>query len=116
MEPLSEKAEALDTYKAVRKRFYDEADAVFGPGFFSMSEYYFMKKVGSSPFAMLFSEPRVVYDEWARMFKEEERVKTLIRNVAGPRYSTLLADIQRNDGIRVWNFFHNLTKGSPIAA
>ena len=116
MESLSAKTDALDTYKAVRKRFYEEADAVFGPGFFSMSEYYFMKKVGSSPFAMLFSEPRVVYDEWAKMFKEEERVKTLIRHVAGPRYSTLLADIQRNDGIRVWNYFHNLTKGNPIAA
>jgi hypothetical protein len=81
-----------------------------------MSEYYFMKKMGASPFAMLFSEPRVVYDEWAKIFKDEERVKMLIRNVAGPGYSTLLADIRRNDGIRVWNFFHNLTKGFSVAA
>jgi hypothetical protein len=116
MEPPSLRQDALETYKSVRKRFYEEADAVFGPGFFSMSEYYFMKKMGSSPFAMLFSEPRVVYDEWTRIFKEEDRVKTLFRNVAGPGYSSLLADIQRNDGIRVWNFFHNLTRGFQIAA
>jgi hypothetical protein len=81
-----------------------------------MSEYYFMKKMGSSPFAMLFSEPRVVYDEWARIFKEEARVKMLIQKVAGPGYSTLLGDIQRNDGIRVWNYFHNLKKGLSMAA
>ena len=66
-----------------------------------MTEYYYIKKTGLNPFAMLFSEPRVVYDEWTRMFKGEEPVRMLIENVAGPRYSTLLANIQRNDGIKV---------------
>jgi hypothetical protein len=65
---------------------------------------------------MLFSEPRVVYDEWARIFKDEERVKSLIRNVAGPGYSTLLADIQKNDGAAVWNYFHSMKKSFSIPA
>ena len=107
---------ALETYKAVRKKFYESADAIFGPGFLSMTEYYYMKTTGYNPFAMLFSEPRVVYDEWVRMFKGEEPVRNLIEKVAGPRYSTLLADIQRNDGIRVWNFFNNMSHSLSLAA
>jgi hypothetical protein len=106
----------LETYKAVRKKFYEAADAVFGPGFFSMTEYYYIKKTGLNPFAMLFSEPRVVYDEWIRMFKGEEPVRMLIENVAGPRYSTLLAHIQRNDGIKVWDFFNKMAQGLSVAA
>lgn len=107
---------ALETYKAVRRKFYEAADAVFGPGFFSMTEYYYIEKTGLNPFAMLFSEPRVVYDEWIRLFKGEEPVRMLIENVAGPRYSTLLAHIQRNDGIKVWDFFNKMAQGFSVAA
>lgn len=76
METRIEAEAALNTYKAIRKRFYDAADTVFGPGFLSMTEYYFMKKKGYNPFAMLFSEPRIVYDEWVAMFKGEACKKT----------------------------------------
>ena len=106
----------IDIYRAVRKMFYDAADAMFGPGFFSMTEYYFLKKTGFSPFAMLFSEPRIVYDEWARIFKGEGPVLRLIQDVAGPGYRVLLGDIQRNDGVRVWNFFQKATRSHSIAA
>lgn len=107
---------ALDTYKAVRKKFYEAANPVFGPGFFSMAEYYYMKKNGASPFAMLFYEPRAVYDEWVKLFKGEEAVRKLLESVAGPRYSTLLDDIRRNDGIRVWDFFNKMNAGLSVAA
>lgn len=106
----------FDIYRFVRKRFCDTADAMFGPGFFSMTEYYFLKKTGFSPFAMLFSEPRIVYDEWSRIFKGEGPVIKLIRDVAGPGYSSLLGDIQRNDGVRVWNYFQNTTTSHSTAA
>ena len=107
---------ALETYKAVRRKFYEAADALFGPGFLSMAEYYYTKKTGLNPFALLFSEPRIVYDEWITMFKGEEAVRTLIENVGGPRYSTLLAHIQRNDGIKVWDFFNKSIQGFSVAA
>lgn len=107
---------ALERYKAVRRKFYEAADALFGPGFLSMTEYYYTKKTGLNPFALLFSEPRVVYDEWITMFKGEEPVRMLVENVAGPRYSTLLEHIQRNDGIKVWNFFNKMTQGFSVAA
>jgi hypothetical protein len=107
---------ALDTYKAVRKKFYEAADQMFGPGFFSMAEYYYMKKTGSSPFAILFSEPRSVYDEWVQILKGEEQVEKLIQRVAGPGYSTLLGDIRRNDGIKVWTFFDNKTNSFSLPA
>ncbi|HEX7031875.1 MAG TPA: hypothetical protein VF172_02635 [Nitrososphaera sp.] len=98
---------ALDTYKAVRKKFIEAGDSVFGPGFISMAEYYFMKKIGRSPFAMLFSEPRIVYDEWVWMFKGEEPVRKLLEKAAGPGYAPVLEDIKRNDGLKVWNAFHD---------
>lgn len=107
---------ALETYKQVRKRFYESADEIFGPGFLSMTEYYYMKTTGNSPFATLFSEPRVVYDEWVRMFKGEEPVRNLIERVAGPRHNALLQDIQRNDGARVWNFFSGASPSFSLAA
>jgi hypothetical protein len=107
---------ALETYKMVRKKFYEAADSVFGPGFFSMTEYYYMKKTGYSPFAMLFSEPRVVYDEWVRMFKGEEPVNALFEKVAGPGYSSLLSDVKRNDAIRVWNSLHKMSRDFSLAA
>jgi hypothetical protein len=107
---------ALETYKDVRKRFYESADAIFGPGFLSMTEYYYMKRTGYNPFAMLFSEPRAVYDEWVRMFKGEEPVRNLIEKVGGPRHSALLRDIQRNDGSQVWNFFNNGSYNLSLAA
>jgi hypothetical protein len=100
---------ALDTYKAVRKKFIEAGDSVFGPGFISMAEYYFMKKNGHNPFAMLFSEPRVVYDEWVWMFKGEEPVRKLVEKAAGPGYVPILEDIKRNDGVRVWNAFHRMS-------
>jgi len=99
---------ALDTYKAVRRRFIEAGDSVFGPGYLSMAEYYFMKKNGHSPFAMLFSEPRSVYDEWVWMFKGEEKVRELVEKAVGPGYMPLLEDIKRNDGVRVWNKFHSM--------
>lgn len=100
----------LDTYKAVRKRFIEAGDSVFGPGFISMAEYYFMKKVGRSPFAMLFSDPRVVYDEWVWMFKGEEPIRKLLEKAAGPGYAPVLEDIKRNDGTKVWNAFHDVRR------
>ena len=107
---------ALETYKAVRRKFYDEADGLFGPGFLSMTEYYYTKKTGLNPFALLFSEPRVVYDEWIAMFKGEEPVRMLIEKVAGPRYTTLLEHIRRNDGIKVWDFFNKMMQGFSVTA
>jgi hypothetical protein len=60
----SQRAEvALDIYKMVRRKFIEAGDTEFGPGLISIAEYYFMKKTGYNPFAMLFSEPRIVYDE-----------------------------------------------------
>lgn len=99
---------ALDTYKAVRKKFMEAGDLVFGPGFISMAEYYFMKKNGHNPFAMLFSEPRVVYDEWVWMFKGEEPVRKLVEKAAGPGYAPILEDIKRNDGWKVWDAFYRM--------
>jgi hypothetical protein len=60
-----------------------------------------MKKRGCSPFAMLLSEPRVVYDEWVTMFKGEDIVKKLIEKAAGECHVTLLEHIKKNDGSRV---------------
>jgi hypothetical protein len=106
---------ALGTYKAVRKKFIEAGDSVFGPGFISMAEYYFMKKNGHNPFAMLFSEPRTVYDEWVWMFKGEEPVRKLLEKAVGPGYALLLEDIRRNDGMRVWNTFYSMTGRTAIA-
>jgi len=116
METRIEAEAALNTYKAIRKRFYDAADEVFGPGFLSMTEYYFMKKKGYDPFAMLFSEPRIVYDEWVAMFKGEEHVRRLVEKAAGPGYARLLEDIRRNDGLRVWNSLQRMSDRTPMAA
>jgi hypothetical protein len=94
-------SETTDAYRDVRKRFYDAGDAVFGPGVLSMAEYYFMKKRGCNPFAMLLCEPRMVYDEWVSMFKGEDVVKKLIEKAAGQCYATVLEHIKQNDGLRV---------------
>ena len=106
---------ALDTYKAVRKKFIEAGDSVFGPGFLSMAEYYFMKKNGHNPFAMLFSEPRAVYDEWVWMFKGEEPVRKLLEKAVGPGYMPLLQDIKSNDGMKVWNAFYKMTGRAAVA-
>ena len=106
---------ALDTYKATRRKFIEAGDAVFGPGFLSMAEYYFVKKKGHNPFAMLFSEPRTVYDEWVWMFKGEEPVRKLLEKTVGPGYIPLLEYIKRNDGVRVWNAFYNMTGSTAVA-
>lgn len=106
---------ALDTYKAVRKKFIEAGDSVFGPGFLSMAEYYFMKKSGHNPFAMLFSEPRAVYDEWVWMFKDEEPVRKLLEKAVGPGYMPLLQDIKSNDGLNVWNGFYKMTVRTAVA-
>lgn len=106
---------ALDTYKAVRKKFIEAGDSVFGPGFLSMTEYYFMKKNGHNPFAMLFSEPRAVYDEWVWMFKGEEPVRKLLEKAVGPGYMPLLQDIKSNDGLKVWNAFYKMTSRVAVA-
>jgi hypothetical protein len=106
---------ALDIYKMTRRKFIEAGDAVFGPGFLSMTEYYFMKKKGHSPFAMLFSEPRTVYDEWVWMFKGEEPVRKLLEKIAGPGYLSLLEYIRRNDGVRVWNTFYNMAGSATVA-
>ena len=107
---------ALDAYKAVRKRFIEAGDYMFGPGFLSMTEYYFMKKTGYNPFAMLFSEPRTVYDEWVKAFKGEEPVRKLVEKAAGPGYMRLLEDIKRNDGLGVWNALYNLSGKTAMTA
>lgn len=106
---------ALDTYKAIRKRFYEAADIVFGPGFLSMTEYYFMKKNGHGPIAMLFSEPRFVYDEWVTLFRGEEAVRMLVEQVVGPGYVTVLENIKRNDGLKVWSALGRLSLPRSIA-
>jgi hypothetical protein len=80
-----------------------------------MTEYYFMKKNGHNPFAMLFSEPRTVYDEWVRMFKGEEPVRKLVEKAVGPGYVPLLQDIKRNDGVMVWNKFYSMTGRTGVA-
>lgn len=106
---------ALNTYKAVRKKFIEAGDSVFGPGFISMAEYYFMKKNGHNPFAMLFSEPRIVYDEWVWMFKGEEPVRKLLEKAAGSSYAPILEDIKRNDGLKVWNAFYSMLGNAAMA-
>lgn len=88
----------LDSYKTLRKRFIEVGDIEFGPGFISMTEYYFIKKTGRNPFEMLFSEPRTVYDEWIQMFKGEEQVNRLFEKAVGPSYIRVLESIKRNDG------------------
>lgn len=107
---------SLDAYKAARGKFYESADKVFGPGFLSMTEYYYMRKNGTSPFATLFSEPRQVYEEWVRMFKGEEPVRRLLESVAGPAYPDLLDYIRRNDGVSVFDFFRRRSAGPSLAA
>ena len=102
----------IAAYRDVRRRFYDAGDEVFGPGVLSMTEYYFMKKRGCNPFAMLLSEPRVVYDEWVSMFKGEEVVKKLIEKAAGQCYLTLLENIKKNDGFRVWSTLQGLSRAT----
>ena len=109
-------ATALDIYKMTRKRFYEAADSVFGPGFLSMAEYYFMKRTGYNPFAMLFSEPRRVYDEWVVVFKGEEPVRALFENAAGADYSRLIEYVKRNDGVKVWDFLNKMSTGMSLAA
>lgn len=106
---------ALDIYKATRRKFIEAGDALYGPGFLSMAEYYFMKKRGHNPFALLFSEPRIVYDEWVWMFEGEEPVKKLLEKAAGPGYMPLLEDMKQNDGVRVWNTLYKIM-GSPSAS
>ena len=106
---------ALDAFKAVRKRFFEAGDMVFGPGVLSMAEYYFMKKNGHSPFAMLFSEPRVVYDEWVGVFKGEEPVERLLEKAVGAGYSRILQDIKRNDGLRVWQALYSMASDGRTA-
>lgn len=113
-QPAFEK-NTVATYRDVRKRFYDAGDVLFGPGVLSMTEYYFMKKTGCNPFAMLFSEPRVVYDEWANMFKGEEMVRKLMEKAAGQYYMTLLEHIKKNDGLRVWSALQGLSSGTAVA-
>ncbi|HZC89046.1 MAG TPA: hypothetical protein VE199_05450 [Nitrososphaera sp.] len=98
----SQRAEIdLDTYKQVRKKFIDAGDTEFGPGFISMAEYYFMEKTGYNPFAMLFSEPRIVYDEWIELFKGEEPLKRLFEKAIGPSYLIMLDAVKRNNGFAV---------------
>jgi hypothetical protein len=109
-------AAALDTYRMTRKRFYEAANSVFGPGFLSMAEYYFMRRTGCNPFSMLFSEPRQVYDEWVLVFKGEEPVRTLFEAVAGAGYTILLEHVKRNDGLRVWDLLHKMPTAMPLTA
>lgn len=116
MEPRIAEDTALDTFKQVRKKFYEASNEVFGPGFLSMTEYYFTKKRGYNPFAMLFSEPSVVYEDWVVMFKGEEPIRKLLEKVAGRRYAMLLEDIKRNDGFRVWCLLHSLSGTTNVAA
>lgn len=101
---------ALDTYKKIiRRKFMEAGDTVFGPGFISMVEYYFMIKTGYSPFTMLFSEPRIVYDEWIHTFKGEEPIRRLFEEAVGPSFVTLLESVKRNDEIAVWNALYSKT-------
>lgn len=102
----------VEAYRGVRRRFYEAGDAVFGPGVLSMMEYYFMKKRGCNPFAMLLSEPRVVYDEWVSMFKGEDIVKKLIKKAVGQCYINLLEHIKKNDGLRVGIALQGLSRAT----
>lgn len=108
---------ALELYMKVRRAFFEAREQEFGPGFMSMSEYYFTKKMGSNPFAMLFRSPSVVYEEWLKMFKEKV-VERLIGKAIGPGYKEVLSNMRKNDGLMVWNAMErfSLPEKSAIAA
>lgn len=90
-------------YKEIRRRFIEASDSIFGPGFLCMAEYYFIEKKGSNPFAMLFSEPLAVYEEWVETFKGEEPVRKLFERAVGPSHTNILENVKRNDGFTLRN-------------
>lgn len=104
---------ALETYKLVRRKFFTAGEALFGPGVMSMAEYYFTRKVGRSPFSLIFSEPQTVYDGWVEIFKGERVVGQLIQKAVGPNYQSFISDMKRNDAIRVWSALEQLASPNP---
>lgn len=81
--------------------FYEAADEIFGPGCMSMMEYYFMKKTGCNLFIVLFSEPRIVYDELIHMIKGENSLAKLIEKVVGSNHELFLEDMKKNDPLKI---------------
>ena len=99
---------ALDTYRQVRKSFFQAGESLFGPGVMSMAEYYFTKKTGRNPFSLMALEPRTVYDEWVSIFKGERVVAQLIEKAVGPESGRFLEDMKSNDAIRTWSALERL--------
>jgi hypothetical protein len=81
--------------------FYEAA----GPGCMSMMEYYFMKKTGCNLFIVLFSEPRIVYDELIHMLKGENSLAKLIEKVVGSNHELFLEDMKKNDPLKIVTAF-----------
>jgi hypothetical protein len=106
----------LDTYKQIRRRFFVAGEQLFGPGVMSMAEYSFTRKVGRNPFAVLLTEPRVLYDEWIIAFKGAQTFEGLLSKIAGPGYQPLLESIKRNDAVDVWSIFERLLKGTDFVS
>ena len=97
-------ANTFNEFKEIRKRFMDASDNIFGPGFLSMVEYYFIEKKGNNPFVMLFSEPSIVYDEWIKTFRGEEPVRKLFEKAIGAdKTAKVMENIKRNDGYALRN-------------
>lgn len=98
----------LETYKKVRRRFFDAGDSIFGPGVMSMAEHYFTRKIGKNPFSMIFSEPKIVYQEWINQFKGDKVVGRLIEVAVGPDYLRFIDNMRRNDALQAWSFLERL--------
>ena len=99
---------ALDTYRQVRKSFFQAGESLFGPGVMSMAEYYFTRKTGKNPFSLMALEPRIVYNEWVGIFKGERVVAQLIEKAIGPESGRFLDDMKSNDAIRTWSALERL--------
>jgi hypothetical protein len=81
--------------------FCEAADDIFGPGCMSMMEYYSMKKTDCNLFIVLFSEPRIVYDELIHMLKGENSLAKLIEKVVGSNHELFLEDMKKNDPLKI---------------
>ncbi|MEO9320483.1 MAG: hypothetical protein ABI361_07405 [Nitrososphaera sp.] len=108
--------EALETYKKVRRKFFDAGDFIFGPGVMSMAEHYFTNKTGKNPFSLMFSEPAAVYEEWVIQFKGDKTVEALIERAIGPDYERFMSDMKRNDALKVWSALDRLVSSKAIAS
>lgn len=107
---------ALETYKRVRSRFYEAANKMFGPGFMSMVEYYYMKKTGDNLFTMLFREPSKIYGYLADMMKGEDSANRLLGEIGGANHERLIRHMKGNDGHLVWGMLEKATTSEPLTS